>query len=160
MKQYHSKKWLYDAYWIRELSSKKIAKICNCTDWTITYWMKKFNIPRRGRIEGILVWHKNNPGMFVGKGNPGWKGGRRITGDGYIEIYNPDHPKANIRHTMPEHHLIWEKYWGEFVPNGYIVHHLDINPQNNCITNLALITKSYHMFIHVNRSRLPRVAKF
>jgi len=154
MKPYHSKEWLYDAYWIKQLSSKKMAKICNCTDWTITYWMKKFNIPRRDRIEAILVWHKNNPGMFAGKGNPHWKGGRQITGDGYITIYNPDHPKANIKQAVPEHHLVWEEYWGEIVPNGYIVHHVDENRQNNCITNLALITKAYHVFIHINGSKL------
>jgi len=43
---------------------------------------------------------------------------------------------------------VWERYWNEFLPKGYCIHHVDRNPRNNEISNLALITRSTHEKIH------------
>ena len=45
------------------------------------------------------------------------------------------------------HRLIWECVNGE-IPNGYDVHHIDKNKQNNSIYNLELIEHSKHMSEH------------
>ena len=45
------------------------------------------------------------------------------------------------------HILIWECVNGK-VPEGYDVHHIDGNRQNNSIHNLELIEHSEHMRIH------------
>jgi len=45
-------------------------------------------------------------------------------------------------------HVVWEKYWREEVPEGYIIHHVDKNIANNEISNLALVTRSYHAKTH------------
>ena len=160
MKSYHSKEWLYDAYWIKKMTLAEIAQPCNVVVSVIFDWMKKFNIRRRTKTESNILWHKNKPGLFAGENNPKWKGGKRITSQGYIQIYRPNHPRANARKTVLEHHLIWEEYWGQIVPDGYLIHHVDRNVKNNHITNLTLVTKSYHFFIHVNSSRCSGVAKF
>ena len=51
MKPFHSKNWLYQKYWIEELSMVKMAKICEVDPMAINYFMKKFKIKRRNRKE-------------------------------------------------------------------------------------------------------------
>jgi hypothetical protein len=46
-----------------------------------------------------------------------------------------------------EHHLIWETLNGK-IPDGYQIHHIDFDPKNNDIENLALVTVSEHQKIH------------
>ena len=45
------------------------------------------------------------------------------------------------------HLLIFEDFYGE-IPDGYIVHHKDGNPQNNCILNLQLMRRNEHVKLH------------
>ena len=42
----------------------------------------------------------------------------------------------------------WEEYWREEIPDGYIIHHIDRNIANNEISNLALLTRTYHAKVH------------
>ena len=51
MKKFKNKDWLYNQYWWMDNSSWEIGKICNTNHSNILYWMKKFNIPRKNRIE-------------------------------------------------------------------------------------------------------------
>ena len=46
-----------------------------------------------------------------------------------------------------EHILVWEKYFGK-VPEGYQIHHIDGNKENNNIENLQLVTPMEHKRIH------------
>lgn len=46
------------------------------------------------------------------------------------------------------HRLIWERFHGKPVPKGYVVHHIDGNPSNNCIMNLCIMTHSEHSRMH------------
>lgn len=45
------------------------------------------------------------------------------------------------------HHAVYEYYKGE-IPKGMVVHHIDFNPLNNEIDNLALVSRAEHMRIH------------
>ena len=46
------------------------------------------------------------------------------------------------------HIFVWEKYNGK-VPNGYYVHHIDGNKNNNSIENLILMTPHEHNLHHL-----------
>lgn len=46
-------------------------------------------------------------------------------------------------------HLIWEKHYGK-IPDGYIIHHKDLNPSNNNINNLLMIERGKHNKLHRN----------
>ena len=46
------------------------------------------------------------------------------------------------------HDLIWEQAHGEKIPEGYHVHHIDGNGNNNDPSNLVLMSRSEHMKLH------------
>jgi len=45
-------------------------------------------------------------------------------------------------------HRVWEEYWREEAPKGYVIHHVDRNVTNNDICNLALVTFRGHQLAH------------
>jgi len=72
------KEWLQEEYWIKQRSTFDLAKELNCTCGAITYWMKKFEIPRRNDKEAtrIAITGDKNPAKrpevkekFTGKNN-------------------------------------------------------------------------------------------
>lgn len=48
---------------------------------------------------------------------------------------------------MDTHRWVWEQANGP-IPPGHLIHHIDGDPRNNDIQNLACITKSEHAKIH------------
>lgn len=50
--------------------------------------------------------------------------------------------------TKGLHVAIYESYHKTNVPNGYVVHHIDGNPQNNDLSNLVMMTDSEHKRMH------------
>ena len=76
---------------------------------------------------------KKNPDKIkyglLGFENPRWNGGCRRTLQNYA-------------------FGVWEKHNGPF-PNDMVLHHIDGNPANNLIENLACITWGEHERIHV-----------
>jgi|WetSurMetagenome_2_1015567.scaffolds.fasta_scaffold1032607_2 hypothetical protein len=45
------------------------------------------------------------------------------------------------------HRLIWEAVNGS-IPDGHVIHHIDGNPLNNDIANLACMTNAEHVRLH------------
>lgn len=57
------------------------------------------------------------------------------------------------------HRLIWEEYYGKNIPEGYVIHHKDENPLNNCISNLELMTFPKHVSLHMSGENNPWYGK-
>lgn len=53
----------------------------------------------------------------------------------------------NEFHQKFFHRLVYEDFYGE-IPDGYQVHHIDKNKDNNLISNLQLLSDSDHSKIH------------
>lgn len=51
-------------------------------------------------------------GKLRGPDHPAWRGGRIEGGDGYIRVYVPDHPKANMGRYITEHMHVMEQALG------------------------------------------------
>lgn len=68
------------------------------------------------------------------------------TGNGYYlgNVGEPGNKKPVRCHVY-----VWEKYNGK-VPEGYSVHHIDHNPDNNDISNLELLSYSEHSHLHAS----------
>lgn len=104
-------------------------------EWNKTvvgYWKGK-EIPLKHR----LTMSKNHADVS-GENNPRWKGGKRIDKTGYILIWKPTHPYADYHGYVREHRLIVEQNIGRILKPKEVVHHIDLNKQNNLLSNLML----------------------
>lgn len=73
----------------------------------------------------------------------GWKGGRWVGSDGYVQVY------IGPKKYRKEHFLVMEQHLGRLLEDGERVHHIDGNKQNNWLYNLALLEdESAHQDAH------------
>ncbi len=92
--------------------------------------------------------------------NDRWGGGRNKTTQGYIHIYEPEHPTSigKLRHSgkyVLEHRLVMEKKIGRYLLPCETVHHKNGIKDNNCIENLELWTSE-----HPSGSRVDDLTEF
>lgn len=73
-----------------------------------------------------------------------WKGGKYIDTDGYIRVYNPNHPYAMSDGYVREHRLVMEQKLGRYLMPLEDVHHINRNKQDNRVENLELIPHYKH----------------
>lgn len=77
--------------------------------------------------------------------------------NGYNLIYKPEHPSSmknkNWNGYVYEHLYVYEKAHNIIVPNGYCVHHIDGNKENNIISNLVMLSLADHVKIHSHMNR-------
>ena len=70
-------------------------------------------------------------------------------GEGYrFWAWNRDGKRV----LVGEHVLVWERHFGP-VPPGYVVHHVDLNKDNNSIDNLRCMPIAQHVAMHHAISR-------
>ena len=119
---------------------------------------------RAGQRAFYIVGHaaRNKKGPKA----PRWKGGRRINGYGYIEVYAPNHPHASKRDKyMQEHRLVMEEHLGRLLdPTEERVHHINGDRTDNRLGNLVVLSRSDHAKFHVSalaewRKKNPEKAK-
>ena len=67
-------------------------------------------------------------------------------------------PKDHHYYKSSSLHRVMYSYFYGVIPNGFDVHHKDLNPVNNDISNLQLLTKSQHSKIHgkIRRKEINR----
>lgn len=80
----------------------------------------------------------------LGSEHRAWKGGRTMTGQGYVRIYVPDDPRSNMGRYMLEHIIIMETTLGRQLLPGETVHHKNTIRNDNRPENLELRIKSNH----------------
>lgn len=68
--------------------------------------------------------------------------------DGYYQISSGEHQGKLL------HRLIYEENFGP-IPEGFHIHHLDNDKNNNALENLVLISKSNHHKLHFNMINNP-----
>jgi len=72
-------------------------------------------------------------------------------GHGYLQV------KIGSRYILLHRHVMAQALGLEKLPSWLEVHHIDEDPYNNDIDNLALVTSSGHGKLHFKRSRLERL---
>lgn len=78
-----------------------------------------------------------------------WKNGRIRHTNGYMTVHvGKEHSMANSKGYAYEHRLILADYLGRDLLKTELVHHIDLDPTNNALENLLLVSMSQHMSIH------------
>ena len=103
---------------------------------------------RLGLKKSQEVMFRNRSAAKSGENAYNWKGGRRTTAKGYVQVLAPDHPRADSCGYVMEHIFVWEQATGFSVPKGFCIHHIDGNKKNNDISNLCLIEHRAHTKLH------------
>ncbi len=78
----------------------------------------------------------------TGENHPAWKGGKHLDSSGYVLIYCPEDPRANMGRYLLEHKIVMERYLGRELLKNESVHHKNGNRTDNRIENLELWSKS------------------
>lgn len=94
---------------------------------------------------------KNNPNFdkhLYGEDSPHWQGGLTLN-NGYIMIYQPNHPYTDKAGYIREHRLVMEKFLGRYLEPAEVVHHINGIKDDNRIENLMLFdNQSKHTEFH------------
>lgn len=85
----------------------------------------------------------NVPVTHRGPNNARYKGGRRLTRLGYVQVLAPDgHPRRTTNQSyVLEHRLVMEEHLGRYLLQHEAVHHLNGDRSDNRIENLELWSK-------------------
>lgn len=144
----------------------EIAQALGYTYYQIKSVFKHYSIPKRDQSTVTKLQiakgtrkipsrkgHKS-PGSQKGVRNTNWQGGRiyrnRIKNSrGYVYVYAPDHPRANMngrgeKAYVAEHIVVWEKAHNKPLPKGWMVHHLNGVTDDNRPQNLVGLPSKRH----------------
>lgn len=110
---------------------------------------KEFELPLSQTVDRMYCSNECRWISQKGNGNPCWRGGERISGNGYVLIYSPNHPFKNNGNCVYEHRLIMGKSLGRFLKEEEVVHHINNDKTDNRLRNLLLFSnQSEHMKHH------------
>jgi hypothetical protein len=98
-----------------------------------------------GKFCSTECYHKSRRG----KRSPNWKGGRKKTVHGYIELYDPNHPHSDTNGYVKEHIAVVTKHIGRSLEGNEVVHHVNGIRDDNRLINLELMDKADHIAMHM-----------
>lgn len=90
---------------------------------------------------------------YKGEKHPGWKGGKRITTQGYVEVLLPGHHRARGNNYVFEHILVAEEMIGRRLKKNEQVHHKNRIKTDNRRENLEILDGGEHSRIHARERR-------
>lgn len=109
-------------------SAFALAPRYGVTDSTITRVVRRHGFETRGRRSGTE--------------HPRWRGGRKLTAEGYVEVLvAADDPLACMRKRnsyVLEHRLVVARWLGRPLSADETVHHIDGDRTDNRVENLQL----------------------
>ena len=98
------------------------------------------------KLEGLEARKQLARERFSGANNPKWKGGRYLANVGHVMIKTENGYRLEHRHVV-------EKCIGRRLLKTEVVHHVDMNGQNNELSNLIVLTRPVHVAVHTEYAR-------
>lgn len=90
----------------------------------------------------------------VESNDPAWNRARRyVNKRGYVilSLYDPD---LKLSFQRLEHIIIWEKFTGERLPLGWVIHHINEQRDDNEPGNLMALSRGVHKELHAELQQL------
>jgi hypothetical protein len=128
--------------YLQGYSTIRLAKIYKCDRGTISNILNRLSISMRTSDE-------RQPHL-TGIHNPNWKGGKRITSHGYVDVkVDADHHLAKKNGYAYEHQIIAEEKLGRKLLPGEEVHHKNFNKSDNDPFNIVVKqSRAFHLIEH------------
>jgi hypothetical protein len=111
------------------------------------YGVPPTTLLRYARERGVTVRPSGMTGLR-GEAHPTWKGGSRLSEDGYVRTYTPDHPFPRDSGYVYEHVRVMELELGRRLEAHESVHHLNHVRADNRRENLELVVRGAHSRHH------------
>lgn len=86
--------------------------------------------------------------------HPRYVDGRQRQGDGYMQLYKPEHPSCDKRGRVLEHRYLLEKHLGRILSKDEHVHHINGDKLDNHIDNLMILSNEEHLKLHWQESEV------
>lgn len=139
---------LKELYVVQEKSVDAIAKELGLTRYAVRVKLRGIGVEFRNRHE-VGHLHARRADRH-----------RRVSPGGYAYVYQPTHHRANKQGYTPEHVWVWEQGHGTFLPDDWVVHHLNGVGDDNRPENLAAMPRNSHnkwLLPHLLRARIREV---
>lgn len=138
------------------------AGVCECGCGEATR-IANVNRPERSEYRGYpRRFRHGHYGRWLlsqhGANHPNWRGGRIAVKGGYIKIYLPDYPNANLDGYVLEHRYVYETTRGVQLPPHVAIHHINGVKHDNRPENLMAATNQEHRHVHVRSATLLSLA--
>lgn len=102
----------------------------------------------------LQVLHWFQEGIYTLQEDQVYKGDKRLTqrlntrrgserGDARVDLWH-----NNWRRSCHVSTLVWMVNTGRVIPDGFEIHHLDENPENNSFPNLVAVHSLDHLKLH------------
>ena len=136
-----TKEYLQLEYLTNKKSIIDIGKETSYTPSNISYWLRKFEIPRRCKFKKFKegTWNKgltSETSKLVAKNT---KSRMKCLG-------TREHHRRLARKSLE---MIYKTSWKKMnLPEDPVIHHIDNNTMNNGFDNLCVMTRSDHTKLH------------
>lgn len=156
------KSWLMKYYYEKQLSAAKIAKIADCTENNIFYWMDKHGIKRRSISESIslvdgwgLKGEKNGMYGRIGEDNPNYKDGSSPERQ---KLYARGKGTEFIKQALKKDNYKCQRCGNEqSTDNPLHVHHIKPwagNPEYRFdLENVIVLCRNCHRWVHSKKNK-------
>lgn len=158
-----SKEFLYQKYWVEELSLDKIAQLVGSRSATILTWMKKFGIPtrtakeagnmpkQRKALSNLIKQAMKRPDVDKkirrGENHPCWKGGITYKDAEFIDMIK-ERDKCTCQ-------ICGRMFLSEKQKDRINLHHIDFNHYNNDPFNVIVLCTACHLHkVHMKNNKL------
>lgn len=131
--------------WNKGLTKHNSEIIARISKKKSAWWKKE------DRSETIARIGKASKGRVFPKmeKSKSWKGGRYVDSrDGYVLIYQPEHPNARGDGYVLEHRLVMSKKLGRPIHRNEDINHLNGDKADNRLKNLRLVSHFAHYEEH------------